>query len=131
MIGVDTNVLVRYFAQDDGVQSPIASRFIEALTPDEPGYVSAVVLAELSWVLSRVYRSPREIIARTVETLLRARELVVENAEAAYHALATYQTTKVEFADALIAHSDRLAGCAETVTFDRAASAGGGMRLLS
>lgn len=131
MIGVDTNVLVRYLAQDDATQSPIASRIIDALTADAPGYISMVVLVETVWVLSRTYRMPRARIAEIVETLLRARELVVEAVETAYLALATYQTTTADFSDALIAHAARLAGCSETVTFDKAAAATAGMRLLA
>jgi predicted nucleic-acid-binding protein len=131
VIGVDTNVLVRYLAQDDATQSPIASRIIDALTADAPGYISMVVLVETVWVLSRTYRMPRARIAEIVETLLRARELVVEAVETAYLALATYQTTTADFSDALIAHAARLAGCSETVTFDKAAAATAGMRLLA
>lgn len=131
MIGIDTNVLVRYLAQDDDAQSPIASRLIDGLTAEAQAHIPIVVLVETVWVLSRAYKSSRAQIAATIETLLRARELVVENAEIAYLALATYQTTNADFADALIAHGARRAGCAETVTFDKAAAANTGMRLLS
>ena len=131
MIGIDTNVLVRYLAQDDDVQSLVASRVIDALTVEAQAHIPIVVLVETVWVLSRAYRSSRAQIAATIETLLRARELVVENAEIAYLALATYQATNADFADALIAHGARRAGCTETVTFDKAAAASTGMRLLS
>ncbi|MGH6620796.1 MAG: PIN domain-containing protein [Alphaproteobacteria bacterium] len=130
MIGIDTNVLVRYLAQDDDTRSPIASQIVDGLTADAPGFVSIVVLVETVWVLSRAYKATREQVAETVELLLRARELVVEGAEAAYLALATYQSTNADFADALIAHGAKLAGCSETLTFDRAATAGTGMRML-
>ena len=130
MIGIDTNVLVRYLAQDDDTQSPVASRIIDGFSGDAPGFVSIVVLVETVWVLSRAYKATREQIAETVELLLRARELVVESAEAAYLALATYQASNADFADALIAHGAKLAGCSETLTFDRAAAASTGMRLL-
>lgn len=129
MIGIDTNVLIRYLAQDDDTQSPIASRIIDGLTADAPGYISIVVLVEAVWVLSRSYKASRERVAGTIELLLRARELVVEGAEAAYLALGTYQSSNADFADALIAHSARLAGCGETLTFDKAAAASAGMRL--
>ena len=57
MIGLDTNLLVRYFTQDDPVQSPIATDVMERrLTQDEPGFVSVVVIAETVWVLDRAYR---------------------------------------------------------------------------
>lgn len=131
MIGLDTNVIVRFIAQDDAVQSPVATRFISRLSREQPGFVSAVVLAEISWVLSRAYKASREDIAKTLEGLLRSAELTVENTEAAYRALAVYQaSTSAEFADALIAQTAALAGATETVSFDRKASAETGMRLL-
>ncbi|NWG54503.1 MAG: type II toxin-antitoxin system VapC family toxin [Hydrogenophilaceae bacterium] len=131
MIGLDTNVVVRFLAQDDPAQSPIATRLMSRLTRERPGFISAVVLAEISWVLSRAYKASREDIAGALEGLLRATELMVENAEAAYRALAVYlASTSVEFADALIAQSAALAGADETVTFDRNAAAEAGMRLL-
>ena len=57
MIGLDSNVIVRYIAQDDPVQSRKATRLIESLTADEPGYVSLVSVVELAWVLTGCYAS--------------------------------------------------------------------------
>lgn len=131
MIGVDTNVLVRYLAQDDDVQSPIASRVIDGFTPEAPGFISQIVLVETVWVLGRSYRMAREAIADTVEALLRARDLVIESAEVGYLAVATYRETKADLSDAMIAHGGRLAGCLETLTFDKGAAGDTGMRLLS
>lgn len=131
MIGVDTNLLVRYLAQDDAVQSPVASQIIDGFTLDEPGYVSQVVLVETVWVLTRAYRMSRGAIADIVESLLRAREIVVDRAEAGYLALATYRATKADFSDALIAHGGRLAGCSGTLTFDKAAASHAGLRLVT
>ncbi len=131
MIGLDTNVVVRFLAQDDELQSPIATRFIARLSRGRPGFISAVVLAEITWVLSRAYKASREDIAKTVEGLLRSAELVVENADAAYRALSLYRVSKsAEFADALIAQTAALAGASETVSFDQNAAAELGMRLL-
>lgn len=132
MIGLDTNVVVRFLAQDDPVQSPVATALVAGLSRAQPGFISAVVLAEISWVLSRAYRAPRADIAAAIEGLLRSVELVVENAPAAYRALAVYRASKAaEFADALIAQTAALAGAAETVTFDRGAAAELGMRALA
>ena len=56
MIGLDTNILVRYLAQDDALQSPIATQIIESqLTEANPGFVSVVVMVEIVWVLDRAY----------------------------------------------------------------------------
>lgn len=131
MIGVDTNVIVRFLTQDDEIQSPIATRFMSRLTKERPGFVSSVVLAEVAWVLSRAYKSTRSEIAQAIEGLLRSAELIVENPDAAYRALGAYQpSTSAEFADALIAQTAALAGASETVTFDQNAAATPGMRLL-
>jgi len=131
VIGLDTNVVVRFLVQDDQVQSAIANRFMSRLGREKPGFISSVVLAEITWVLSRAYKSSREDIARAVEGLLRSAELNVENADAAYRALAIYQASpSAEFADALIAETASLAGAAETVTFDKNAASSLGMRLL-
>lgn len=131
MIGVDTNLLVRYLAQDDAAQSPVASHIIDGFTPDAPGYISQVVLVETVWVLTRTYKMSRETIADIIESLLRAREIVVDRADAGYLALATYRATRADFSDALIAHGGRLAGCSETLTFDKPAASHAGMRLVS
>ncbi|MFN3313799.1 MAG: PIN domain-containing protein, partial [Hyphomonas sp.] len=94
-------------------------------------FISSVVLAEISWVLLRRYRLSREEIFSTLFGLLETAELIVENAEAVYRALAVYKAgNSVEFADALIAETAALAGVRETVTFDRAAAVEAGMRLL-
>ena len=131
MIGLDTNVVVRFLAQDDETQSPIATRFIARLSRERPGFISSVVLAEITWVLARAYKASREDIARAVEGLLRSAELIVENTDAAYRALGIYRASQSgEFADALIAQTAALAGASETVTFDQNAAAAPGMRLL-
>ncbi len=131
MIGVDTNVIVRFLAQDDDVQSPTATRFMSRLSRERPGFVSAVVLAEVSWVLSRAYKVSRDDLAEAIEGLLRSAELMIENADAAYRALSRYQASKsVEFADALIAQIALVAGADEVVTFDQTAASQLGVRLL-
>lgn len=131
MTGLDTNVVIRFLVKDDAAQSAAATRVISRLTKDRPGFISAVVLAEISWVLARAYKAPREDIARVIEGLLRSAELIVENAEAAYRALGVYMASSTaDFADALITETASLAGASETVTFDRNAAKEAGMRLL-
>jgi predicted nucleic-acid-binding protein len=122
MIGVDTNVLVRYFVADDEAQLQRAAAFLEtAISEQEPGFVSVVVLAELAWVLERSYRLSREAIAEAMETVLRAEGLVVDREAAVDAALDQFRTQRVSFADALIGALATAAGCAHVVTFDRKA----------
>ncbi len=131
MIGLDTNVLVRYLAQDDAQQARLATRLMErTLSEDEPGYVDHVVLCELGWVLERCYGVERARLADIVEGLLTARQLVVEDADAVWAALRAMRAHGAELADALLAARHRAAGCERTVTFDRRAARLPGMRLL-
>ena len=131
MIGIDTNVLVRYMMQDDAVQSAIATEVFSHISRENPGYLSSLVLAELSWVLTRSYKERRENIANGIEGLLRSHDLVIENSDASYRALTLYRASQsVDFADALIAVTASFAGASETVTYDRKAAIEGGMRLL-
>ena len=97
---------------------------------EQPGFVSSLVLAEITWVLSRAYKSSREDIAHAVEGLFRSVDLVVENSSVAYRPLGVFQFSKsAGFADALIAETASLAGPVETVTFDQRTASSLGMRL--
>jgi predicted nucleic-acid-binding protein len=128
--GIDTNILVRYLVRDDAVQFRVAVRFIESdCTEDEPGFVNHVVLAELVWVLERGYRYSRSAIVTVLATLLRTRQLSIEQADDAASALNEYQDG-ADFADSLIAAANSRAGCEYTATLDRNASRRKGFRLI-
>jgi predicted nucleic-acid-binding protein len=127
--GIDTNVLVRYFAQDHPEQSMLATRLVESFTVEEPGFVSTVAVVETVWVLSRAYSTPKVAVLQILEGLLRSREIVVEAAATHYRALSLFAASAVDYADAVITEVGRLAGCEATATFDRRAALGG-MRLL-
>ncbi len=130
MIGIDTNVLIRYLMQDDDVQSPIASEFIESLTPDKPGFITLVATVETTWVLSRAYKLSRVQVVQALEALIRSRELIVDDAPDVICALRKFQDSSADFADCLIAQIATGAGCTKTVTFDIGASKSAGMSLL-
>jgi predicted nucleic-acid-binding protein len=122
MIGLDTNVLVRYLAQDDRAQSPKAVEIVErGLTAGNPGFVSIVAMAETAWVLDRAYGLDALKIAAAVERLLQADLIVVESEQEVFTAMVALKEGKGSFADALIAALGARAGCSYTVTFDRKA----------
>jgi len=127
VIGLDTNVLVRYVMQDDPRQSARANRLIESLSADEPGYVSLVAVVELVWVLAGSYGLTRAQVATVLETLLRSKELVVDRAELVTQALKRFGTGGADFADALIERIAATAGCSATLTFDAGAVKAAGM----
>ncbi len=131
MTGLDTNVLVRYIMQDDAKQSLKASKLIESLTPEAPGFVATVAVVELAWVLSTSYGLSRLQVAQAFETLLRTKELVVERADQVIKALRVFKSTSADFADCLIERSAAGAGCDRTMTFDIAAAKVAGMTLIA
>ena len=130
MIGLDTNVLVRYVTQDDPVQSAKASELIESLTTASPGFVSLVSILELVWVLQSCYQSAKSDVVMVLETLLRIRELTVEHAEIIWQALRKFVANKADFADCLIERCAHAAGCEYTATFDLNAIKTTGMKRL-
>ncbi|MDB5423361.1 MAG: hypothetical protein JWQ29_777 [Phenylobacterium sp.] len=117
MIALDTNVLVRYLVGDDARQAAAARRVIEeTLTPSEPGFVSLVVLVELSWLLDRAYGCRLDQVASIFAELIASPTILVENAAAVAAAIAQPQ---VDLADHLLHEVGKIHGCARTVTFDR------------
>lgn len=131
MIGLDTNVLVRYIVRDDKKQTAAATRLIESqCTPETPGFISLLVLAELSWVLTRGYGYSKPILVAVLSKLLSAAELAVEDSANAHVALRTYQAGNADFADYLIGVRGHAAGCEATVTFDRRAAGSSWHRLI-
>jgi len=127
MIGLDTNVLVRYLTQDDPVQSHKANEIIERrLTPANPGFLSVVTMAETVWVLERAYGLTAQEIAAAVERILQVEVLVVENEQEVFAATVALGAMALKqgqgaFADALIAELGARAGCTHTLTFDKKA----------
>jgi predicted nucleic-acid-binding protein len=130
MIGIDTNVLMRYIAQDDKVQSPRATAFIEKeCSTTAPGFVGLVVLAEVVWVSESLYGAARQEISDIVRRILSIKQLIVQDAETAWKALRLFESGKADFADCLVASSAFAAGCESVATFDKQA-AQSGMTLL-
>ncbi len=131
MTGLDTNVLVRYIMQDDAKQSALATRLVESLSAEAPGFIPLVAVVELGWVLSSAYELDRSQLIDAFEALLRTKELVVESAEVVWKALRIVQSSNADFADCMVSCSAMAAGCAKTMTFDRGAAKGAGMTLIA
>jgi len=119
MVGIDTNVLVRYVVQDDARQAATANHFIEStLSEDEPGWIASIVLCEFVWVLEAAYGYARNPIATTLERLFEVARFRLEAPSLAWRALEAYRRG-ADFADALIALVGEHAGCDYTATFDK------------
>ncbi len=131
MIGLDTNVLVRYLAQDDPAQSRKATQLVEQrLTEEDPGFVSVVTMVETAWVLDRAYGLADHEIAAAIERTLQIDVLVVEHEQEVFGAMVALKEGNGSFADALIGALGARVGCSYTLTFDRKASLLPGFRLL-
>ena len=130
MIGVDTNVLVRFLVRDDEEQYARVDRFFAERTVGDPAFVALVVVVETAWVLRRRYRFGAEAIANAVMALLSADEVVVQAPDVVRRAISDTKGTGIDLADAIVAHLGIDVGSDYTVTFDRRASGLPGMLLL-
>lgn len=124
MIGIDTNILLRYLLDDDPVWSPVAENFIETtLTAEDPGYVNPITLAEVVWSLRRHARYDRAALCEIIEGLLAFEKLVIGQSATVMRALSAYRAGGAGFADYLIAELNADAGAGVTVTIDKKAAA--------
>jgi predicted nucleic-acid-binding protein len=122
MIGLDSNILVRYLTNDDPIQSLKATEVIERrLTEENPGFVSIVAMVETVWVLDRAYELTTNEIAAAVERMLQTSVLVVENEQQVFTAMIALKEGRGSFADALIVALGARVGCSSTLTFDQKA----------
>ncbi len=131
MTGLDTNILVRFFAKDDPLQTPKARAVLSSLTTAEPGWVGVATILELVWVMTSTLGVGRDAVARILAELLTRETIVLERAETIEKALQQYRRGRTDFADCLIAASAKAAGCSRTVTFDRFAARDAGMEPIA
>jgi predicted nucleic-acid-binding protein len=131
MRGLDTNIVVRYLAADDPTQSPAAERVIEeSIRNQEPLHLTVVVLCELVWVLSRLYRQTKTQIAGHLQQILATPQFMIEHDSLVRRALRVWRSGKGDFADHVIGEISRHTGCRDIVTFDRALRGVAGFTVL-
>jgi predicted nucleic-acid-binding protein len=130
MIGLDTNVLVRYLTQDHQEQADKANKLIEQqLSAHQPGYITLITLVEIVWVLESCYEQSKSEILAVVHAVLSTKQLLVEQADIVYLALKRFANGHADFSDALIATLSENSGCHVVFTFDKKAVSVG-MELL-
>ncbi len=130
MIGLDTNVLVRYITADDSKQAALAARLIEDLSEESPGFISLVTIVELYWVLESVYQFTRSQLVQVFQTLMAVGNFKIDRLAAVASAVRQYSESKADFADCLIERLSAAAGCGHTMTFDKGAVKAAGMVLI-
>ncbi len=131
MIGLDTNVLLRYLLQDDEAQAERASRAIgQAAVRNEQLFISAVVLCEAVWVLESAYGYRKAALLDVLDQLLETSGFEIEQRERVRAALDDYRANKADFADCLIGRTNEAHGCRQTLTFERSLKALDTFRVL-
>jgi len=132
MKGIDTNILVRFFVRDNPAQTAAAIRYLSERTEDDPAFVSAVVMCELTWVLEKSYGYADAAIHAALASLFESSNVVVERTELIEQAVTTARDIKADISDSIIAALAADAGATKTVTFDKpAATRIPGMELLT
>lgn len=120
MIGLDTNVLVRYLMADDPEQAMRAAALVDdAVARGESMFIAHIVLCEVCWVLTRAFRLPKSNLVAVLDDILRTAQFVVEDPAAARRALHRFAAGAADFADYLIAERTEDVGCRLVATFDR------------
>jgi predicted nucleic-acid-binding protein len=119
MLGLDTNLLIRYLIEDDRRQSEEARRLIHRETGNgEPVLVNLLVLLEIEWVLRSRYGLPKAEILAAFSALLEAADLAFEDETSVEYALYSWKNSAADFTDCLIEARNRRLGCRATATFD-------------
>ena len=117
MIGLDTNILVRYLTKDNDQQWEQAVEIVEG---GEQCFIANIVICELIWVLrGKPYNFPREEISNTIEMMLQCAIFEWENRSVVYQALQRFKQGNADFSDYLIGAVAQQSGCNITATFDR------------
>ena len=117
MIALDTNVMVRLITRDDPEQTRGADALLSA--KDETFFLADMVLAELSWVLTRCYSFSRPEIAEVMAALLDRLDVVFEDEERVRIAVRHY-LDGLDLADGLILGTAKATGCEALASFDEA-----------
>lgn len=119
MIGLDTNVLVRFLVRDEEAQYEKARRLIQREAGrGERVLISLLVLLETEWVLRSRYGLAKADIASAFSGLLDASELIFEDESAIEQALFMWKDSPARFADCLIGARNRSLACRATASFD-------------
>ena len=119
MLGIDTNVLVRFLLRDDEAQFQKANKLIQwEVTAGRGVLVSQLVLLETEWVLRSRYGFSKIQLLEVIASLLDTRDIQLEDEQSVEEAIYQWKEANADFADCLIAARHRRLGCSATATFD-------------
>ncbi|MBA2369550.1 MAG: type II toxin-antitoxin system VapC family toxin [Candidatus Protochlamydia sp.] len=124
MIGLDTNVIVRYLIQDEPSQTKGANSIFErAVAERQTLGISQVVLCEVVWVLEDCYEQNKKVIVNIIKQLLLTEQIRIEHDSVVRQALYDFENQSgVDFSDCLIGRQNAFNGFSFTYTFDKIAA---------
>lgn len=123
MLGIDTNVLVRFLVRDDEAQFDKARKLLKReVAAGQRVFVNQLVLMEAEWVLRSRYAVAKNQIIEAISGLLDAGDIQFEDEPVIEEALFIWKDSAADFADCLIGARNRRMGCRATATFDVKAS---------
>lgn len=132
MIGLDTNILIRYIVQDDEQQAQLASDIIEnQCSIANPAFINEITLCEIVWVLKRAYHYDKAIILTIIKQLLSVDEIFISSHTEAWQAYHDYKKGNADFSDYFIARINEKFGCHFTFSFDKKACQHENFKLLA
>ena len=116
---VDTSAILRFLVKDDPAKAKAVEKLLrESKDRGTTLFVLPVTILEIVWVTEKVYRLSRKTIRELVEAILNTPELKCPLEPVFRQALITYETHKVKFADAVIAHWGLAEGLSTVYTYD-------------
>jgi len=132
LIGLDTNVLVRYIVQDDKQQAQLATDLIEKqCSLENQAFINEITLCEFVWVLKRAYRYDKTVILSILKQLLNSDDVYISSHPQAWEAYYDYEIGSADFSDYFIAQINKKFGCLFTYSFDKKACKNENFKLLA
>lgn len=120
MIGVDTNILVRFITKDDASQTNLVFKLFEQQKGKSKSiYINTITLCELIWVLDSGYDYAKNQIVSALELLFLADEFKLQHYTSIEEALFLYKTGKADFSDYVSFCINKNSGCLRTYSFDK------------
>jgi predicted nucleic-acid-binding protein len=120
VIGIDTDVLIRYLTQDDVAQARRVDSFVDEVEREGAKlHIDDIVVCELVWVLRGAYRLNKATIAVALDQIISTALFSFDDRELLRGALDDYRHGPGDFADYVIGRRNLSSGCGHTVTFDR------------
>ncbi|MDL1969603.1 MAG: PIN domain-containing protein [Candidatus Desulfofervidaceae bacterium] len=116
-IAIDVNIILRYLLKDNEELYFLANNFFEAVFSGEKiAYVLQSVLAEVIYVLIKLYKVEKEQVVEVLEEFLSNKNIKVQDKDVTMTAIHLFKTSNIDFVDCLLcAYSKKM----EIFSFDK------------